>query len=127
MRILAIDFGKKKTGLALGDSETKIAFPLKVIAGSNAGLDEIFNLLKTEGIEKIIVGLPTTTEENQISDHREATLEFIAELKTRITIPVETVAEQFTSKESRRLQVEEGALAEEDALAAMLILQDYFG
>ncbi|MFH1766808.1 MAG: Holliday junction resolvase RuvX [Patescibacteria group bacterium] len=126
MQVLGIDFGAKKTGLALGDSETKIAFPLFVIAGGEAGLVEIKRVVEEEGIQQIIVGLPTTTEANQISNYRTTTLNFIEKLKSELSLPLETIDEQFTSKESRRLQVEEGATAAEDALAAMLILEDYF-
>lgn len=124
MRILGIDYGAKKTGLAIADNETKIASPLFVVTGGMEGVDQIKTVINEEGIEKIVIGLPTITAEGQVSNHREATLAFIEFFKKTINLPVNTVDEQFTSKESERLRAE-GAEAEEDALAAMLILQDY--
>lgn len=122
MRILGIDYGMKKTGLAIADSETAIASPISVIVGGMPGLEHLKNVIEEEGIEKLVLGLPTTVD-GQPSAHREATLEFMEALQV-FGLPVETVDEQFTSKESQRLRAE-GAEAPEDALAAMLILQDY--
>lgn len=122
MRYLGVDYGLKKTGLAIGDGETKIASPIGVVAGGEASYPEIRRLLLEEGIDAIVVGMP-----EREGAQRDATILFIERLEERLDQPVYTVDEGFTSKESQRLRAETGTDAPEDALAAMLILEDYFG
>lgn len=120
MRILGIDYGEKKTGLALGDSETKIASPIELISGGKQGIIEVSKIAVDEAIDLIVVGLPKEGSHNFNNVEL-----FVESIKAATDLPVETIEEAFTSKEGRRLQTE-GATASEDSLAAMLILQDYF-
>lgn len=126
MRLLGIDYGRKKIGLAFGDTETKIAVPLFVVRaqGDNA-VREILETIRKEDMEGIVIGIPgavgTHPNEKQIAIVRA----FIDKLKKQTTLPIEEEDESFTTAESRRLMSEEGAEAEEDALAAMIILQSY--
>ena len=124
MRYLAIDYGEKKTGLAIGDDETKIASPLEVIAGGNESFPVIKRLIGEEGIDALVVGVPVAEEGRQPHSLERIKL-FIERLTERLDIPVHEVDERLTSKEAQRLQAEEGTDVPEDALAAMLILRDY--
>lgn len=112
--------------MAIGDSETKIASPFGVIAGGNDGFAEIKHIVHEEGIDAIVVGVPKSAGDFHNSDQLEKTKLFIDRLIERTGIPVYDVDESFTSVEAQRLQREEGAKAEEDALAAMLLLEQYF-
>ena len=127
MRILGIDYGGKKSGLAFGESTAKVALPLEVIP--NEG-EKLFDILKkkieSEGIEAVVVGVPLSTGSHHGSKQLERNRAFISELGTHVSIPIFEEDESFTTAESLRLQVEEGAAADEDALAAMIILQAYF-
>jgi putative Holliday junction resolvase len=60
MRTLGIDFGKRRIGLALSDAGGKLATPREVlqITAISQALDEITKVIKTEGVERIVVGLP---------------------------------------------------------------------
>jgi putative Holliday junction resolvase len=125
MRILGIDYGDKKIGLAFGDSVARVAVPLEVIA--NAGdvtIQALVRRVTQEQIDCIVVGVPLP-QGNHSSVQLDKTRAFIARLTKVVMVPVEEEDESFTSAESIRLQREEGAQAHEDALAAMLIIQAY--
>lgn len=126
MRLLGIDYGKKKIGLAFGDTETKIAVPLEVVRKEgDEAIRAIVDVIRKDGMEGIVIGIPsavaTHSNEKQITIVRA----FIDKLKMQTDLPIEEEDESFTTAESRRLMFEEGAEAEEDALAAMVILQSY--
>ncbi len=122
MRYLGIDYGTKKIGLAIGDDETKIASPLEVVSS----IDDITKLIALEGVEAMVVGIPMKTGEHHSSDQLDKTKAFIEELKKNTNVPVYEVDERHTTAEANRLIDEQGAQADEDALAAMVILQEYF-
>ncbi len=126
MRILGIDYGDKKIGLAFGDSVARVAVPLDVVP--NLGKETLRVLAKkvsAEDIDCIVVGVPLSTGSHHSSKQLEKTRAFIKALESVVSIPVVEEDESYTSAESIRLQREEGAQAHEDALAAMLIVQAY--
>lgn len=118
MKYLGIDYGLRKVGLALGDDETNIAAPLEVIENSDDLLVRLATMIEQENIDSVIVGLPPQRQ-------GEVTKEFVQELKKVVKVPVHLEDESYSSAESRRIQQEHGSDVEEDALAAMLILQGY--
>lgn len=123
MRILGIDYGDKKIGLAFGDSSVKVAVPLDVILNTGeATIRELAKRVKAEDIELIVVGVPLSPNTTKQLDKTRA---FISLLKAAVTVPIVEEDESFTTAESRRLMAEEDAGAEEDALAAMLIVQQH--
>lgn len=124
MRILGIDYGEKKIGLAFGESTAKVASPLEVIARDGA-VTAIKQLVETEGIDQIVVGVPLSTGSHHSDQQLKKTRAFIAELREAISVRVDEEDESFTTTESLRLQQEEGVEAPEDALAAMLIVRAY--
>ncbi len=126
MRILGIDYGKKKIGLALGESDVRVAVPLEKIENrGDETLKELAKMIKDEGIDLVVVGVPLAVQmhENKLQTHRSRT--FAAKLQPLITVPIVEEDESFTTAESQRLMRDEGATADEDALAAMVILQTY--
>jgi len=128
MRYLGIDYGDKKIGLAFGDDDVHVAVPLDVI--KNQG-EETLQLLasrvETEGIDQVVVGVPLSTVEGPGSEQLVKTRQFITDLKKAIpTIPIAEEDERYSTAEAIRLQRDQGAAADEDAIAAMLILQAYF-
>lgn len=125
MRYLAVDYGEKKTGLAIGDDETKIASPLEVIPGGDDSFSIVQDLVSQEGIDAVVVGVPVAEEGRQPHSLKRIKL-FINLLIERLKLPVHEVDERLTSKEAQRLQAEDKTKVPEDALAAMLILQAYF-
>lgn len=130
-RILAIDYGKKRTGLAVTD-------PLKIIANglTTVNTQELFDYLKAyianEEIEKIIIGLPYQLDGSP-TDATPSVLHCIRRLKNSFpNIPVIPVDEQFSSKMASRAMVDMGMKKKDrqkkefiDEIAATIILQEY--
>ncbi len=127
MRYLGIDYGLKKIGLAIGDDESKIASPLEVIKVVDVieVIKVIKDLIAEEEIGSIVVGVPKNVGSFHSDEQLKITESFIESLKSDTGLEVHEVNESHTSKESQRLQQEQGATAKEDALAAMLILQEF--
>ena len=118
MKHLGIDYGLRKIGLALGDSETRVAAPLEVVQNTEDIIDRLKHLIESEDIEVVIVGMPSR-------EQGEITNTFIQSLKEVVEVPIHTVDESYSSVESQRVQ-EAGSNVPEDALAAMIILEQYF-
>ncbi len=126
MRILGIDYGDKKIGLAFGDSDVHVAVPLDVVPNLGDATVQIFaRRVKSDDVDLIVVGVPLSTGDHHNAKQLEKTRVFIKKLEGAVSIPVVEEDESYTTAESIRLQREEGSQAEEDALAAMLILQAY--
>ena len=88
-------------------------------------IKELQKQIEAEGIDAVVVGVPLSTTGGPGSRQLEKTREFIEQLRSVVGIPVHEEDERYTTAESIRLQREEGARAEDDALAAMLVLQAY--
>lgn len=116
MRILGIDFGEKKIGLAI--SEGMLAEPLGIISITNDQLP-IIKLCQREKIEQIVVGLPEGRLAARVK-------KFASELAKLTGLPVEFQDETLTSQDAIAKMKEIGKkIKDEDAIAAALILQSY--
>ena len=98
MKVLALDFGSARTGVAVSDPTGTLARPLCVVeqAASSAGLDRLVAVIREERPERIVVGLPLTLRGDHGEQARE-TAAFAESLRARIDVPVETFDERFTS------------------------------
>jgi len=117
MNILAIDHGKKRIGLAWVQEGLDVVLPYGVIEG---GVEELVKLIKSENINKLVVGLPIGLDgkENQ---NTKRVREFADELKKKVNLPIEFVDERFTSRQADNM----GGDVSRDEKSAMLILQSY--
>lgn len=130
-RILSIDYGKKRTGLAVTD-------PLKLIAGGLATVStsELFNYLqdyiKKEQVEKVIIGKPLQTN-GEPSENLNRVQQFVNRWKKAIPqIPIEYYDERFTSVLAHRAILDSGISKKArqnkalvDEISATILLQDY--
>lgn len=129
MRVLGIDYGDKRIGLAITDDLGLMAHPLKVIDRSN-DLVEIKKIIKEYGnIEKIVVGMPITLKD-EISFKAKQVLSWIEKLKKEVDVPILTWDERFSTVVAEDLLIQADASREKrkkviDKLAARVILQDY--
>lgn len=129
MTILGIDYGSAKVGLAVGDSDTKLAFPFRTI--NNTSRIELLQAIETviaeENVEQLVVGEPLAAHiSNPLTEvSRNATQEFAKQLESATNLPVFLVDERFTTEQAKQLQ-KSGSEATDHELAAMLILQTYF-
>ncbi len=120
--MLALDFGRARTGVAVSDPTGTVARPLCVVerAASAAGLAELARLIGAEGAERVVVGMPLTLKGERGEQARE-TEEFVTALAAAIDVPVDTYDERFTTN----LAEQTAAAAAEDALAAAHLLTSY--
>ncbi len=97
-KVLALDFGSARTGVAVSDPTGTLARPLGIVerAATDAGLDELAALVEAEQPERIVVGMPITLRGEHGAQAQE-TAEFVELLRERVTVPVETFDERFTS------------------------------
>ncbi|MCJ7805358.1 Holliday junction resolvase RuvX [Patescibacteria group bacterium] len=123
MRILGIDYGRKKIGLAFADS--KLADPLAVVHGETTEelIEDLKKIIIKNQVEKIVVGI----SENEMGEESKR---FSLSLKEKLKIPVETFDETLTTQEAQKLAIEAGIKRQkrkelEDAYAAALMLQSY--
>jgi putative Holliday junction resolvase len=122
MRVLALDYGAARTGVAVSDATGTIARPLDVVAraGEAAGLARIADLAREHEAERVVVGLPLTLR-GERGEQARATEEFVVLLRAVLDIPVETYDERFTT----RLAAADSGNAAEDARAAAHLLSSY--
>jgi putative Holliday junction resolvase len=122
MKVLALDFGRARTGVALSDPTGTIARPLGVVeaASTGAGLRRIAELVGEHEPDEIVVGLPLTLRGDRGEQAKE-TEAFVAQLSAYVSVPVVTFDERFTTDLAQ--QTESGAA--EDALAAAHLLSSY--
>lgn len=120
MRLLGIDYGESKIGLAIGDDITKMALPFKILKESDMTkqVELIDQTIKVELIDLVVIGLPMSLQQN-ITEQTEHTQIFIKALKDR-GVEVELEDERLSSKAAQSLGIKE-----DDAVAAMQILQTY--
>jgi len=113
---LGIDWGEARIGLALGNSETKIASPLGVVAT----IDDIKKVIAQEKIEHLVIGEPVNDKMN------ESFLSFVKEIKKEVSLPIDFIDERFSSQAADSLDPNARKEGNRDAMAAMIILQSYF-
>jgi putative Holliday junction resolvase len=133
MKILAIDLGRRRVGLAVSDLEERYALPLRVIERrDDAQLwRELARVMDEEAIERAVVGEPRRLD-GSVGDAALASRDFALRFGERFGVPVELVDEALTSKEAeRRLGADRSRRAADkargrlDAVAAQVLLEDY--
>ena len=122
MRVLALDYGAARTGVAVSDATGTIARPLGVVnrAASEDGLAALRSLVLEHGVERLVVGMPLTLRGERGAQALE-TDEFVGVLRDAVGVPVETYDERFTTA----LAMRDGGAADEDARAAAHLLESY--
>ncbi len=120
MRYLGIDWGEKRIGLALGDSETLLATPFKIASSIN----EILLVIKDEGVEELVIGEPikmSGDNKNFLENYKK----FVKDLEEFSGLKINFIDERLTSKAADALSGTKKTKASRDSIAAMLILQSY--
>ena len=129
-RVLAVDYGKRRTGLAVTDELQLIAGGLTTV-DTNSVIQYILDYVKREPVELIVVGLPKQMN-NQPSENMARIEPFVNRLRKLVDIPVEYYDERFTSVLAPQaiLQSGIGKMARRnkelvDEISATIILQSY--
>ncbi len=130
-RILAIDFGEKRTGIAVSDVLQIIASGLTTV-NTKELLSFLKTYIETEPVELFLVGEPKQMD-NSASESEQHIAKFIVKLKNTIpNIPIKRVDERFTSKMAFQTMIDSGLNKKQrknkalvDEISATLILQSY--
>ena len=122
MKVLALDYGSTRTGVAASDPTGTVARPVGVVerASTEAGLARLAELVRAENPERIVVGLPLTLR----GDRGEQAIEterFVEALRAAVDVPIESFDERFTTS----LASQTGSHSSEDARAAAHLLTSY--
>ena len=122
MKVLALDYGAARTGVAVSDATGTIARPLCVVqrAASADGLAELRSLVREHEAERVLVGMPLTLRGERGAQALE-TEAFVEALRGVVDVPVETYDERFTTA----LAARGGGESDEDARAAAHLLESY--
>lgn len=146
-RILALDYGRTKIGLAMADAKARIAEPFDTMERINRNEDmrRLRQLVRDEKVKQIVVGLPLRLD-GTLGEMAEEVTGFAERVRKQVGVPVELVDERLTSWEAERILEEElgrrlktpaaqqgGRKAVKpgdgkysvDAVAAMVILREY--
>jgi putative Holliday junction resolvase len=122
VKVLALDYGSARTGVAVSDPTGTLARPLEVVenASAPAGLKHLAELAEREGVEQIVVGLPVTLR-GERGAQAEETEAFVSALRAVTRLPIESFDERFTTK----LAEAQPSEAPSDAVAAAHLLSTY--
>lgn len=119
MRVLALDYGRARTGVAVSDPSGTIARPVGVVEGADVG--RILELIAEHCVERVVVGMPLTLAGMRGEQARE-TETFIDRLAAATNVPVVQFDERFTTDLAEQSA---SATTEEDARAAAHLLSSY--
>jgi putative Holliday junction resolvase len=119
VKVLALDYGAARTGVAVSDPTGTLARPLRIVerAASEDGMKELAELVRAEEAERVVVGLPLTLR-GERGDQAEETERFAEALEAILDVPVERFDERFTTTLA-------GPGRDEDARAAAHLLTSY--
>ena len=131
MKILAIDFGERRIGLAISEAETDVAIPLTTIRrkSDRQALEAIGEVIDREHIELLLIGEPLNMDGSR-GDMARRAISFASKLHSASGVSYEMVDETLTSKAAKERLIEAGVDVKRhrdrvDAVAAQLLLEQY--
>ena len=122
MKVLALDYGAARTGVAVSDASGTIARPLGVVerASTPDGIEELQAMVREQDVGCVVVGMPLTLRGEHGAQAVETTA-FVERLRDVVDVPVETFDERFTTA----IAACAGGASDEDARAAAHLLESY--
>jgi len=130
-RVMALDVGGKRIGVALCDTLRILPSPLTTIKAQprSAAIERITTLIRQNEVAELVVGFPLTLS-GEVGPQAELIKRFVADLEPSLTIPIHLFDERLTTAEAERVMIEMGLKAEQrrariDEMAATIILRDY--
>ena len=131
LRILALDHGTKRIGVAISDELKMMAHPMEFILAESmpAFVERLRAILAEKPCELILVGMPRNMD-GSFGPAAEKVREFIAKLQPQVTLPIKTWDERLTSTQANRMMIEGNVRRDQrklkvDAMAAAVLLQSY--
>jgi putative Holliday junction resolvase len=129
MRYLAIDYGLRRTGLALCDPHETIASPYRILEGKDRLCERIARIVQTEGVEAVVVGLPLNMDDSE-GPQAKLVRRFVKELTGHLAVPILLHDERLSSFSAQEKLADTdltaaGKRKHLDAMAAAEILQAF--
>lgn len=131
MKILGIDHGTRRVGLAVSDPLGITVRGLLVLQASPVErlLDEVARTIEEEEVDRVVVGLPVNMD-GTLGERALAVQEFVELLRSRVPVPVETIDERLTSKEAdsllgRKRRPGPKDRGKRDMVAAQILVRDW--
>jgi putative holliday junction resolvase len=131
MRILALDHGTVRIGVALSDELKMLASPLEFIPAEpwDAFLQRLQQIIAEKQVERILVGMPRNMD-GSYGPATEKVRAFLEQLRAVITVPIQTVDERLSSVHAQKLLQQSGVKSRQqrgkvDQMAAAILLQSY--
>jgi putative Holliday junction resolvase len=130
-RVMALDVGERRIGVALSDPMRILASPYTTVKAQPrpTALTRIAQIARNEEVAELVVGLPLTLS-GEIGPQAKVVEQFIVELQAVVTLPIHTFDERLTSVAAERMMIDLGMKPEQrkariDEVAASIILQDF--
>lgn len=130
-RILGIDFGKRRIGVAISDPTGTIATGMKTIENDPCAYGEIARIVTENDVSMIVVGYPLTLK-GEASKKAAEVRDFLSTLKEHVNVPIRLQDERFTSKEALSMMIDMNTTRKQrrekgkiDEIAAAIILQSF--
>jgi len=126
VKVLALDYGKRRTGIAVSDVTGTLARPLGLVerVTSERGMAELCAIIEREAPELVLVGMPLTLR-GEHGPQAAETAAFVTLLKGRCRRPIRTEDERFTTKVARQVAEPARRRVPDDPAAAAVLLQGY--
>ncbi|HET8943499.1 MAG TPA: Holliday junction resolvase RuvX [Dehalococcoidia bacterium] len=137
MRIVGLDLGEKRIGVAAADDRTRVAIPVTTVTVTGDEVDSVVSLLSEQRADGVVIGLPLSLS-GAIGPQGQHVLEVVEKLRARLPIPVHTWDERLTTVQAsrtprgsrgyfgpRRGKSARSAIAGRDAAAAAIMLQAF--
>lgn len=121
MRMMGIDYGKKRVGIAFTDDQGLMAFPHEVLENNSDLLSTLCALIESNEVGEIVIGY-SLNKEGKPNEIQSAIEELITDLTLETGLPVHMQPEQYTTQEAIRFQ---GRTDKTDAAAAAIILNSF--
>lgn len=121
MRIMGIDFGSKKVGVALTDPGGKMAFPHSVLPNNGKLFDAIIKIIEDQSVKEVVIG-HSLNRDGTPNDIHAGAESLMLDLTLAAGIPIHLEPEQYSTQAALRIQGKHDKI---DASAAALILESY--
>lgn len=121
MRLMGIDYGSKKIGIAFSDESGAMAFPHGVIQNDKQTVQVILDLISEKNVSEVVIGHSLDKEGNPNPIHK-LVEELMMDITLQTGLPVHLQPEQYSTQQALHIQ---GRTAQTDAAAAAIILDSY--
>lgn len=124
-KLLALDLGKRRTGVAVTDLKQSVVFPRDPLDHGNEAelFEQIQAFVEKEGVQGIVIGMPELFQ-GQNGEQKKWTEKMLEQIQKKLNLPIASVDERFTSQMAKRDLKRDKDL---DSTAAMFCLQSYLG